>query len=92
MERPLRIYEMHEDADPVALAQSRQMPDLSPREYVATRARRAIDLRSTRNDDVTLWAFTMLPVGPLVSGLLPLLALPVRGMSAYFEVSLVPCR
>jgi hypothetical protein len=23
MERPLRIFEMHEDADPVALAQSR---------------------------------------------------------------------
>jgi hypothetical protein len=38
MERPLRIFEMHEDADPVALAQSRLMPGLFPREYVATRA------------------------------------------------------
>jgi hypothetical protein len=51
MERPLRIYEMHEDADPVALAQSRLLPDLFPREYAATRARRAIDLRSGRRRD-----------------------------------------
>jgi hypothetical protein len=68
MERPLRIFEMHEDADPVALAQSQFVPGLFPREYAATRARRAIDLRTGRNDDATLWAFTMLPVGPLVSG------------------------
>jgi hypothetical protein len=37
MERPLRIFEMHEDADPVALAQSWLLPDLFPREYAATR-------------------------------------------------------
>jgi hypothetical protein len=36
MERPLRIFEMHEDADPVALAQSRLLPGLFPREYAAT--------------------------------------------------------
>jgi hypothetical protein len=92
MERPLRFYEMHEDADPVALAQSRLMPDLFPREYTATRARRAIDLRTGRNDDAALWAFTMLPVGPLVSGLPPPLIPPVRGTSAYSVVLLVPCR
>jgi hypothetical protein len=92
MERPLRIYEMHENADPVALGQSRLMPDLFPRKYAATRARRAIDLRTGRNDDAALWAFTMLPVSPLVSGLPPPLVLPVRGTSAYFEVLLVPCR
>jgi hypothetical protein len=92
MERPLRIFEMHEDADPVALAHSQLMPGLFPREYAATRARRAIDLRTGRNDDTALWAFTMLPVGPLVSGLPPPLVLPVRGTSAYFEVLLVPCR
>jgi hypothetical protein len=68
MERPLRIFEMHQ-ADPVSLAQSQLVPGLFPREYAATRARRAIDLRTGRNDDATLWAFTMLPVGPLVSGL-----------------------
>jgi hypothetical protein len=31
MERPLRIFEMHEDADPITLAESRLMPDLLPR-------------------------------------------------------------
>jgi hypothetical protein len=92
MGRPLRIYEMHEDTDPVALAQSRLMPDLFPREYAATRARRAIDLRNDRNDNATLWAFTMLPVSPLVSRLPPPLVLPVHGTSAYLEVLLVPCR
>jgi hypothetical protein len=54
MERPLRIFEMHEDADPVALAQSRLLPGLFPREYAATRARRAVDLRPGRNDDAAL--------------------------------------
>jgi hypothetical protein len=92
MERPLRIFEMHEDADPIALAESRLMPDLLPWEYAATRARRAIDLRAARSDDAALWAFTMLPVGPLVSGLLPPLVLPVRGMSVCFEALPVLCR
>jgi hypothetical protein len=40
MERRLRIFEMHEEADPVALAQSQLLPDLFPREYAATRVRR----------------------------------------------------
>jgi hypothetical protein len=66
MERPLRIFEMHEDAGPVVLAQSRLLPGLFPREYAATRVRRAIDLRAGRNDDAALWAFTMLPVGSLL--------------------------
>jgi hypothetical protein len=92
MERPLRIYKMHEDADPIALAELRLVPGLFPREYAATRARRVIDLRTGRNDDVALWAFTMLPVSPLVSGLPPSLARPVHGISACFEVLPVPCR
>jgi hypothetical protein len=54
MERPLRIFEMQEDVNPVALAQPRLLPGLFPREYAATRARRAIDLRTDRNDDATL--------------------------------------
>jgi hypothetical protein len=54
MERPLRIFEMHEDVDPVALVQSRLLPGLFPREYAATRARCAIDLRAGRNDDTAL--------------------------------------
>jgi hypothetical protein len=45
MERRLRIFEMTEDADPIALAESRLLSDLFPREYAATRARRALDLR-----------------------------------------------
>jgi hypothetical protein len=52
MERRLRIFEMHEGADPVVLAQSRLLPDLLPQEYAATRARRTINLKAVRNDDV----------------------------------------
>jgi hypothetical protein len=81
MERPLRIFEMHEEADPVALAQSRLLPDLLPQEYAATWARRAIGLRVVRNDDEVLWAFVMLPFGSLVSGFPPPLALFVREVS-----------
>jgi hypothetical protein len=84
MERSLRIFEMHEDADPVVLAESRLRQDLFPREYSATRARRAIDLRAARSDDEALWAFTMLPVGPLVSEFLPPLVPLVRGIPACF--------
>jgi hypothetical protein len=92
MERPLHIFEMHEDADPVALVQSLLLLDLFPREYVATRAWRAIDLRAARSDDAALWAFTMLPVVPLVSGLPPPLVLPVRGISVCFGTLPVLCR
>jgi hypothetical protein len=67
MERRLRIFEMEETADPVALAQSRLLPDLLLQEYAATRARRAVNLRAMRVDDTALWAFTMLPEGQLVS-------------------------
>jgi hypothetical protein len=90
MERPLRIFEMREDADPVSLAQSRLLPGLFPQDYAATRARRAIDLRTGRNDDVTLWAFTMLPVGLLVSGLPLPLVLLVRGALLCLEILPVP--
>jgi hypothetical protein len=67
MERRPRIFEMEETADPVALALSQLLPDLLPREYTATRARRAINLKAMRTDDVALWSFSMLPEGPLVS-------------------------
>jgi hypothetical protein len=92
METPLRIFEMHKDADPVALAQSWLMSDLFAQEYAATRARCAIDLRAVRNDDAALWAFTMLPVVPLVSGVPPSLVLPVRGVPVCFEILPDPCR
>jgi hypothetical protein len=74
MERPLRIFEMSEDADPIALAESRLLQDPFPRLYVATRARRAIDLWSGRCDDASLWALEMLPTGQLVSGILDFLS------------------
>jgi hypothetical protein len=70
MERPLRIYEMTELADPVALAKSRLLPGPFPREYAATRAWGAIDPKSGRYDDKALWDLEMLPTGPLVSGVL----------------------
>jgi hypothetical protein len=70
MERPLRIFEMTEIADLVALARSRLLSDPFPRAFAATRARRAIGLRSGRWGDDVLWAFEMLPTGQLVSGVL----------------------
>jgi hypothetical protein len=70
MERPLRIFEMTEVADPVALTRSRLLPDPFPWAFAATRVRRAIDLRSGRCGDDVLWAFEMLPTGQLVRGVL----------------------
>jgi hypothetical protein len=70
MERPLRIFEMNEVADPVALAGSRLLRDPFSQVFAATRARRAIDLRSGRCGNDVLWAFEMLPTGQLVSGVL----------------------
>jgi hypothetical protein len=70
LERPLRIFEMTEIADPVALARSRLLPDPFPRAFAATWARRAIDPKSGRCDDMALWALEMLPIGQLVSGVL----------------------
>jgi hypothetical protein len=81
MERRLCIFEIHEEADPVAMAQSRLLPDLLPQEYAATRARHAVNLKAIRNDDVALWSFVMLPYGPLVSGFSPLFSLLIRGAS-----------
>jgi hypothetical protein len=82
MERRLRIFEMREEADPVVLAQSRLLFDPLPQEYAATRARRAVNLKTVRNDDVALWSFAMLPYDPLVSGFPPLLSLLIRGASS----------
>jgi hypothetical protein len=74
MERPLRIFEMSEDADPIALVESRLLRDPFPRSYADTRARRAINLRPGRCDDASLWALEMLPTGQLVSGILGFLS------------------
>jgi hypothetical protein len=74
MERRLRIFEMTEDANPIVLAESRLLSKPFPRDYAATRARRAIDLRLGRCDNASLWAFEMLPVGQLVSEFLDFLS------------------
>jgi hypothetical protein len=69
MERPLRIFEMTEMEDPIALARSRMLQSPLLREYAATRVRSAVDTRSLRSDR-SLWDLEMLPTGPLVSGVL----------------------
>jgi hypothetical protein len=66
MERPLRIFDMTEAANPSALARSRMLQTPLLREYAATRARSAVDARSLRSDR-SLWDLEMLPTGPLVS-------------------------
>jgi hypothetical protein len=67
METELRIYEMSYAANPTALARSRLLHDPFPREYAATRARRAISLRSVPHSHDDLWSFIMLPDAPVVS-------------------------
>jgi hypothetical protein len=75
MERPLCIYEMTEEADPVALARSRMLPTPLGRAYVLTRVRNAVDTRMLCQDR-SPWDLEMLPTGPLVSMVLgPVLAL-----------------
>jgi hypothetical protein len=69
MERPLRIFEMTETADPVALARSRTLQSPLLRDYAATWARSAIYPKSVRTDR-SLWELEMLPTGQLVSGVL----------------------
>jgi hypothetical protein len=71
MERELRIYEMGETANPASLARSRLEHDRFPREYVATRTRRAISLKDVLHSDDDLWSFVMLPDAPPVSKLPP---------------------
>jgi hypothetical protein len=69
MERELRIFEMIEEADPTVLACSQLLREHFPREYTATRARRAISLKAGRRSNDDLWSFIMLPNAPPVSGL-----------------------
>jgi hypothetical protein len=69
MERPLRIFEMTETANPITLARSRMLHGPLLREYAATRARSTVDPKSVRNDR-SLWDLEMLPIGELVSGII----------------------
>jgi hypothetical protein len=67
MERELRIHEMSEAANPTSLARSRFLHESLPREYEATRARRAISLKASRHNNDDLWSFIMLPDALAVS-------------------------
>jgi hypothetical protein len=67
MERPLCIYQMTEEADPVALARSRMLPTPLERVYALTRARNAVDTWMLQRQDRSPWDLEMLPTGPLVS-------------------------
>jgi hypothetical protein len=70
IERELRIFEMDETANPMALVRSRLVHDRLPPEYAATRARRAISLKAVKNSNDDLWLFVMLSDAPSVSGLI----------------------
>jgi hypothetical protein len=74
MERELCIFEMNDEADPTVLVRSQLLRDLLSREYAATRARHAINLRSVPNCNDDLWSFIMLLDAPAVSGLPPSLS------------------
>jgi hypothetical protein len=69
MERELRIYEMSDVANPMALARLRLLHERLPPEYAATRARRAISLKAVRYGNNALGSFVMLPDAPVVSRL-----------------------
>jgi hypothetical protein len=69
MERPLCIYEMTEEADPVAMARSRVLPTPLERGYALTRAWNTVDTRMLRQDR-SPWDLEMLPTGLLVSMIL----------------------
>jgi hypothetical protein len=70
MERLLCIFQMTEEADPVALARSRMLPTPLGRPYALTRARNTVDTRMPMHPDRTPWDLEMLPTGPLVSVIL----------------------
>jgi hypothetical protein len=69
MDRLLCIFEMTEEADPVALARSWMLPTPLERGYALTQARSAVDTRMLRQDR-SPWDLEMLPASPLVSGIL----------------------
>jgi hypothetical protein len=79
MESELRIFKMSNAANPTSLVRSRLLQDRLLSEYTATRARRAISLKSVSHNDDDLWSFVMLPDAPEVSApLLPPRALVSR--------------
>jgi hypothetical protein len=80
MERELCIFEMSDAANPTSLACSRLLQECLLKEYAATRARHAINLKSVPHSDDDLWSFVMLPDALPVSVLLLLLLLWVLSL------------
>jgi hypothetical protein len=68
MERELHIFKMNDEANPTSLVHSRLLHECLPWEYAATRARRAISLKTVPHSNNDLWSFIMLPDAPAVSG------------------------
>jgi hypothetical protein len=52
---------MSDTANPTSLARSWLLQDRLPSEYAATRARRAISLKTVPHSNDDLWSFIMLP-------------------------------
>jgi hypothetical protein len=73
MERELLIFEMTEEANPVALARSRLLEESLAWVYAATWARRAVNPKVVQSSDDDLWSFAMLPGAERVSVSLRLL-------------------
>jgi hypothetical protein len=71
MERELYIFEMSDAANPMLLAHSRLLQERLLKEYAATRARRAINLKSVPHSDDDLWSFVMLHDAKSVSAVFP---------------------
>jgi hypothetical protein len=90
MERELRIYEMSEMANTVSLARSRLVHDRFPLEYAATRARRAINLKTVKHSNKDLWSFVMLPDALRCEWALPLFLNSSVMCRRGSDVSLIP--
>jgi hypothetical protein len=58
---------MSDVANPVSLVHSRLLQERFPKECAATRARRAINLKSLPHSDDDLWSFVILPDAKPVS-------------------------
>jgi hypothetical protein len=67
MERELCIFEMSDATNLVSLAHSRLLQEHLLKEYAATRARCAINLKAVPHSDDDLWSFVMLPDAQSVS-------------------------
>jgi hypothetical protein len=74
------MFEMHEEADPVALAQSQLPPDLLPQEQTGTRVRRAVNLKAIRRRRTLVVRHA--PLRPIDEGIpAPLLSIDPRGIA-----------